>query len=185
MRVLVLLALAACAGTPPQPAQRPNGCANYDDRPAGSAADYVAPTIPGFTISAPLTCANDHGTYIRIERTKGARKLGTGRGASGGFSEGCTKPPAAGEDCPVLDWGVPMMEAREALEAQHILVNGIGGGPCADTSGDYAAWNMSIGVASWTQAATALQAVANAMDRYDVEGYMGVAVKGIPCATPL
>jgi hypothetical protein len=85
----------------------------------------------------------------------------------------------------VLDWGVPMMEAREALEAQHILVNGIGGGPCADTSGDYAAWNMSIGVASWTQAATALQAVADAMDRYDVEGYMGVAVKGIPCATPL
>jgi hypothetical protein len=185
MRAVLLVTLVSCAAAP-QPTPRSNhGCANYDDRPAGSAADYVPPTLPGFIVSAPRTCKNDHGTYIRIERTKGARKLGTARGPSGGFSEGCTKPPAEGEECPVLNWGVPMTAAREALEAQHIMVNGIGGGPCADTGGDYAAWNISIGVVSWTQAAAALQAVADAMDRYDVEGYMGVAVKGIPCATLL
>ena len=184
-RAVILFAFAACAGAPPQPAPRSNGCANYDDRPAGSAADYVPPTLAGFKISPPVTCTGDHGSYIRIERTSGARKLGTGRGSGGGFSEGCTKPPASGEECPVLNWGVPMMAAKDALESKGISVNGIGGGPCADIAGDYAAWNMSIGVVSWTQAAAALQTVADAMDHYDVEGYMGVAVKGIPCATPL
>lgn len=186
MRAPLLLALAACGGAPtPQPASlapRSGSCANYDDRPKGTQDDYVPPTLAGFTIAAPVTCEGDHGAYIRIERSSGARKLGIGRAQGGGFAEGCTSEPKSDDDCPVLNWGVPMMAANQALAARGIMVNGIGGGPCADIQGDYAAWNMSIGVTSWAQAATALQVVADEMNRYDVAGYLGVAVKGVQCA---
>lgn len=43
---------------------------------------------------------------------------------------------------------------------------------------------MSIGVTSWTKAATAVRRVADQMKRYDVAGYLGVSVRGNPCVKP-
>lgn len=132
-------------------------------------------------VSTPLTCDDEHGAYIRVARTSGARRLGIARLESGAFSEGCLEPPAPDEDCRVLNFSVPMIAAEEALELQGVAVKGHGPGPCADIQGPFAAWNMSIRVTSWTEAATAVRLVADEMKRYDVAGYLGVSVKGDPC----
>ena len=76
------------------------------------------------------------------------------------------------------------MAAEQALERQGITVKGHGAGPCADIRGAFAAWNMSIRVTSWTEAATAVRLVADQMKRYDVAGYLGVSVRGNPCVVP-
>lgn len=176
----MIAALLAACGSAAQPAPRGNGCVNLDDRPFGSAADYTPPVIAGFKISAPVTC--EHGAYIRIERAAGARRLGTARSEAGGFDEGCREAPATDGDCPVLNYTVPLMAAVAAIRARGLDVNGIGGGPCADLAGDYSTWNISVGVTSWTNVATAVTLVAAELDRYDVAGYVGVAVHGESCA---
>ena len=183
MRLVVVL-IVACGGTRAPPARSTDSCAGHDDRPKGSPSDYVPPELPGFVIASPVTCEHERGAYIRIQRTTGARKLGIARQSSGGFGEGCMEPPASSDDCPILNWGVPVMAAEKAMRARGLMVNGIGAGPCADIYGDFAAWNMSIGVTAWSEAATVLQLVAAEMDRYDVAGYLGVAVRGISCAVP-
>lgn len=78
---------------------RNEGCGNGSQ---GRPGDYTAPTLPGFTISAPLTCDREDGAYIRIERTSGARKFGIDPIAGDGFLEGWRTPPACLEDCPLL-----------------------------------------------------------------------------------
>ena len=182
--VIALLTVAACGGSSPPPpwmssARRDSGAC--DDRPKGSPADYTPPTLPGFTISAPVTCDGDNGAYIRIERTSGARKLGIAKQESGAFGEGCMEPPAPNEHCRILNFSVPMIAAEEALRLQGINERGHGEGPCANIQGDFAAWNMALRVTSWTEAATAVRVVAEQMKRYDVAGYLGVSVKGNPC----
>jgi hypothetical protein len=188
MWVIALLTVTACGGSSPKPtpmpptlSSGPRDSAPCDDRPKGSPADYEPPTLPGFTISAPVTCDREHGAYIRIERKSGARKLGIAKAENGGFSEGCMEPPAPGEDCRVLNFSVPLIAAEEALALRGITTMGHGEGPCADIQGAFAAWNMSLRVASWTEAATALRQVADEMKRYDVTGYVGVSVMGNPC----
>jgi hypothetical protein len=94
------------------------------------------------------------------------------------------EPPKSAEECAVLNWEVPSLAAQEALEQQGITTKGHGVGPCGDIEGAFAAWNMSIRVTSWTDAATALRLVAAQMERYDVAGYLGVSVRGNPCVVP-
>lgn len=183
-RVVVIAVLAACGPAPAPQLTSPaahghDRCASYDGRPQGTAADYVPPKLEGFTIAPPLMCERE--ANIRVERTSGTRRLGIAGAGRHRFGAGCIKPPASAEECPILNWGVPLMAAAQALRSRGILLNGIGAGPCADIQGDFAAWNMSIGVTSWAEAATAVRLVADEMNRYDVAGYLGVAVRGIPC----
>lgn len=149
--------------------------------PDGTPADYIPPELPGFTISAPVTCEGEQGAYIRIERTSGSRKIGIARGASGGFDEGCLKPPASAKDCPILNWEVPTLAAEQVLESQAIATRGHGAGPCADLEGPFAAWNASILLTSWSDAAMVLRLLADQMKKYDVAGYLGVSVVRKPC----
>ena len=158
---------------------RNEGCGNGSQ---GRPGDYTAPTLPGFTISAPLTCDREHGAYIRIERTSGARKFGIDPIAGDGFLEGWRTPPACLEDCPLLNWELPTFAAEEVLARRGIRLKGHGTGPCGDIEGDFAAWNASLLVTSWADAATALRVLAEQMKHYDVAGYLGVSVSPMPCS---
>ncbi|MBL0217248.1 MAG: hypothetical protein IPQ07_25645 [Myxococcales bacterium] len=158
------------------------------DHPLGTEAVYTAPAdLPGFVIAAPQHCARDE-AYIRIERAAGSRKLGTGRGKGGGFDEGCMTLPADPADpaqCPVINAGAVMTAAHYELEKRHLVAPGVGLGPCGDLNGDYAAWHMAVGVHDWNDTATAIRIVTELFERYDVAGFVGVAVRGIPCAIAL
>jgi hypothetical protein len=185
---------ASCAGAPPPPAPAPAPapvaplCEHWNDMPDDIGSDYAAPVIEGFAISPPVACPErpgpEHGSYIRIERTRGKRTLGTAKLPGGGFGGGCDKLPASADDCPVASWGPVLVSALNTMRDRGLEINGLGGGPCADVQGDYAAWNMSVGVTSWKQAAAAVTIVAAVLDRYDLAGYVGVAVKGVTCADP-
>lgn len=93
--------------------------------------------------------------------------------------------PATAADCPVINVVVPGKEVHDALEREGFPSGGPGLGPCGDIQGEYAAWNMSITVLSWQQAEHAVRLVAAALDRYDIAGPIGVAVKGATCAVLL
>jgi hypothetical protein len=181
MRMLALTALVAgCGGSPTHPA-RPDACPS--DHPLGSIADYAPPALPGFVIAKPQLCARDE-AYIKIERAAGARRLGIARSSSGGFSEGCMTLPADPADpteCPVISASAILTAAHHELDRRKLGANGTGLGPCGDANGDYAAWNMAAGVIDWKNAEMAVRIVAELLDRYDVSGYVGVAVVGIVC----
>jgi hypothetical protein len=137
-------------------------------------------------VAAPKIC--EHGeAYLRIERTVGSRRLGTGRERGGGFRDGCTTLPADPKDgsCPVIDAGTILLAAAAELGRRNIQIVGQGLGPCGVVQGDYDAWNMSIGVNAWSEAEPAVRIVAELLERYDLAGYTGVAVRGIPCGIPL
>jgi len=179
---LGLVLFAACGNqVAPVETTRPHGECS-DEHPRGSATDYVPPELAGFTIAPPVSC--DEGAYVRITRASGARRLGIAGGGGKGFTEGCTTRPASASDCPVLNWSVPLAAAEEDLRNHGIELIGLGGGPCANTQGDFAAWNMSIDVRAWGDVAPALRLVAEEMDRYDVAGYLGVGVRGLRCVVP-
>ncbi len=191
MRQLIVL-LTACKLADPAPVASPgylapkqrDGSADQCSRlpPTGTPADYVAPSISGFVIHAPAMCVDE--AYVRVERTHGSRTLGTGRAANGGFSEGCTTLPANPGDpaaCPVVNALALMQAALPTLRERSIGATGPGGGVCADTSGDYDAWNMSLSVLSWKQVEPVIRELTVLMDRYDTRGAVGVSVAGIPC----
>ncbi|MDB4960487.1 MAG: hypothetical protein JWP01_486 [Myxococcales bacterium] len=142
--------------------------------------------LVGITVAAPLLCERGE-AYLRVERAVGSRKLGTGREGSGGFREGCTRLPADPKDgsCPVIDAGTLLTAATAELRKRNIEIVGQGLGPCGEIKGDYAAWNMSIGVHAWSEAEPAVRVVAELLERYDLAGYTGVAVRGIQCAVLL
>ncbi len=71
------------------------------------------------------------------------------------------------------------------LESQGITLVGLGLGPCGDSTGDYDAWNMSVAILDWRQATTAVGAAVAILERYDLWGHVGVAVKGIACGIAL
>ena len=194
MRAGVVLAILGGCGSTPPPAQTPpqpqpssrsstapdERCRQADPAPAGTPEDYAAPALAGFVIAPPRACERGR-AYIRVERLAGARRLGTARDRGGGFAEGCTKKPAGAADCPVINVGVPGHEVYDELVRQGITAGGPGLGPCGDINGDYAAWNMSITVESWHHAELAVRLIAAALDRYDIAGTLGVAVKGPTC----
>lgn len=191
MRQLIsIVALAACGSAPP-PSTRPiaseQGASCPAERPTGAPTDYTAPTdIAGVSIAAPEACERDS-AYIRIERTTGARRIGTARGHGGGFDEGCqTLPdPADATACPVINFGAVLMEASKRLNARGITADSTGLGPCGDASGDYDAWNMAFRVHDWKHAEAAVRELSEVLERYDLRGHAGVGVAGIMCAVLL
>lgn len=150
----------------------------------GTPADFTPPALgEGFVVSAPQVCPHDE-AYIRIERTIGARQIGKARNRGGGFDEGCMKLPADAAECPVVNAAPLFAAAGAKLQAANVKgAGGSGLGPCGDIQGDYDAWNFSVGVVSWRDAATAVGAVAEQLAAHDVRGYLGVAIRAIPCAT--
>jgi hypothetical protein len=193
LRLVPLALVSACAtpssSTHPVPPTRSAESAECPtERPRGEPADYAAPTdLPDITVAEPAAC-NRGQAYIRVERIAGARRLGTARIDDGGFREGCMAlpaDPAEPTDCPVINVNAVLQEAYRELAAQHIDVNGLGMGPCGSSQGDYAAWDLSIGVGKWADAEAAVRAVAGVLARYDLAGYTGVAVRGTPCGVPL
>lgn len=97
-------------------------------------------------------------------------------------------PPADPRDasqCPVLNPGAVAAVVVAKLGERAIPAGGPGLGPCGDSASDYAGWNMSVSVTSWAQAEVAVRVLGEALATYDVAGYIGVSVQGIPCAEPL
>ncbi|CAN5694698.1 hypothetical protein BH11MYX3_BH11MYX3_20320 [soil metagenome] len=185
---MVLLIGCSSGGTRPvaQPANDETSCPSA--MPLGSLADYRPPTdLPNTSISTPQQCAGSE-AYIRVERSAGARKLGTGRGKGGGFDEGCQTLPADPGDatqCPVINAGAILMAAHAELEKRSIVSVGVGLGPCGDVQADYDGWNMAAGVHDWKDAEQLVRIVAELLERYDAVGHVGVAVRGIHCVAPL
>lgn len=199
MRSLWVIALAACSSpTPPRApyapptypesrnaAQLREKCDDDDETPVGSPSEYTTPVIPGFTIAEPVTCKGER-AYIRIERPHGKRRLGTGVPKPGmGFREGCMQRPVRlddATDCPVLNFAVPAGEVREQLRSRGANAGGPGLGACGDIrTRDYVGWNVSISVMAWSDVQDAVQLMAEALDRYDVAGYIGISVVGPIC----
>jgi hypothetical protein len=152
----------------------------------GTQADYTAPAPPDISLRPPQLCPRDE-AYIRVERHVGTRRLGTARLAGGGFAEGCMKLPDDPRDetqCPVLNPAPLLAAAGARLQAAQVKgAGGSGLGPCGDIHGDYDAWNFSVGVVAWRDAAAAIDTVAGLLAEYDVRGHVGVAIRAIPCAT--
>ncbi len=189
-QLIAILALAACGSAPPPsatPISSGQGEACPTERPTGAPTDYAAPTdLTGVTIAAPQSCELDS-AYIRVERTDGARRIGTGRNANGGFDEGCaTLPdPADASACPVINGGAVLMEASRLLNARGIQADSTGLGPCGDAGGDYDAWNMAFRVHDWKHAEAAVRQLSELLVTYDLRGHVGVGVAGIMCASLL
>jgi hypothetical protein len=179
-----ILALAACAATEPRgtatatPAGGAGAC--KDQPPVGDPSQLTLISVPGFSIAAPLTCAA--GSYIRIERLAGTRKLGTAQVQDGSFREGCLDlaNPAA---CSTINFEALFGQAMTELQHEGITTAGNGAGPCASNlDGGYAGWNMAIGVHDWRDADRLVAKLTELMDRYDVAGYLGASIYTIPCA---
>lgn len=170
---------------PPYAAQMRDKCARHDETPVGTPDEYTTPVLAGFAIAEPITCKGKR-AYIRVERLHGGRRLGTRVPRPHmGFREGCMEKPARIDDttdCPVLNFAVPAGEVREELRRRGANSGGPGLGPCGDVHSDeYSAWNMSVSVMSWSDAEAAVQLMAQALDRYDVAGYVGISVVGPTC----
>jgi hypothetical protein len=180
--------VAGCGASPPRrvdvplSAEPPRPCPSRI--PLGDPADYAPPPPVAALAVAPLQRC-DAGAYVRVERTIGARRVGTARRHDGGFAEGCASLPADPRDPtqgPVLNPGAILGAVAADLRAAHVEVTRGGGlGPCGDSRGDYAAWNFAVAVRSWADLATAQRALADVLERYDVRGFLGVGVAGVAC----
>jgi hypothetical protein len=172
-----LVLIAACGGVPNSPQ---TSCQAIP--PIGDPSQFTMRTLPGFRIADPLMC---HGTdaYIRIERLAGSRELGIARIQGGGFGEGCTDP-AKFATCAKLNVGAVLSLVQANLAAEHVEAWGNGAGPCArDLSAGYDGWNFAIGVHDWKDLDRLVVKMTEVFDRYDIKGYVGVAVYSIVCAS--
>jgi len=179
MKYVLVGALATgCAGSPePMAADFSPPC--KDEAPRGNPDDYKRAERSGFEISKPMPCAAGE-AYIRIEHTIGRRTIGMARGKR----DGCLKlprDPADATECPVIHPQAILVEASAQLARLRIETKGVGLGPCGDIDGDYAALNLSAGVASWKDAATLEQIITDLLARYDIDGYVGASVRGHAC----
>lgn len=184
--LIVTLAIGCGASSSSSPGGSSAGCPS--GHPSGAPSDYHAVgDLEGITVSAPMMCSKGE-AYLRITRRHGGRRLGTAMRDGGGFNEGCMTLPADPKDftqCPVVNPAAIFDAGAKELEAKQIQPVGEGLGPCGDPNGDYDAWHMALGVHSWAQAEVAVRIVAGVMTTYDVNGFTGVAVRGIGCAIPL
>jgi len=187
-RLLVLVLVIGCGNPAPVASPRAEPGPTCKSRePLGTIDDFVRPERSGFEVAKPRSCGKGEG-YIRIERTIGTRSLGTGQGTGGGFDQGCTSLPADPSDqaaCPVINPAAILMAAYTELEHRHIEVNGVGLGPCGDVNGPYATWNMAAMVTDWKHATTLVLVISDLLERYDVAGFVGAGVRGVPCVIPL
>jgi hypothetical protein len=126
--------------------------------------------LPGFAIAAPAACSNDQ-AYIRIERLAGTRELGTAS------REGCMES-ARFATCSKLNIGAVLELVRTELVREHFTRPSLGATPCG---GDPDAWRATIDVHDWNNVDRLITKVAEVFDRYDLKGYVGVAVSGTPC----
>jgi len=185
-RVLILAAAACATAQAPSesPAKRGYEAGSCKAQPpVGNPSQFTLRTRPGFTIAEPMTC--QRGSYIRIERASGARKLGIERVKGGGFGAGCTDlTKLAG--CTSINVGAFLAQVDAELKSEGIDAAGQGAGPCApDLDGDYSGWNMATGVHDWKDVDRLVAKIAELMDRYDLSGYVGASVYAIPCAFAL
>jgi len=177
-RFLLLGIFACSAPRPPARAATESSCRAQP--PLGDPSQSTLRSAAGFTISPPQSCPD--GSYIRIERATGTRRLGTARVGEGGFAEGCMDlaDPAACKD--VINPAALLRQAGLELQSEHIETAGLGAGPCAsDMNGDYSTWNFATGVHDWKNADRLIAKITELMDRYDVRGYVGASVYTIPC----
>lgn len=162
------------------------GCEGHDPTPGGDISDYPladGATIRGSVVGKPILCELES-AYIRIERPAGARRLGTARSDQGGFDEGCMELPADAQDvsqCAVINSLAILRIAFNRLHAQGLKPNGVGVGPCGNLKGTYDGTNMSVGVTHWRNADDAVNIVAGLLEEYDLQGVVGVAVRGVGC----
>lgn len=180
MRHLIVL-VAACGGVPERRvAARPEprvACAPQP--PLGTPDLFTRRQRPGFAISEPQTCAR--GSYIRIERLAGSRKLATERLPNGGFGVGCMDLTTC---TGAVNVGAFLQQVGVELHREHVEAAGTGAGPCApDLNAGYDGWNFATGVHDWKDADALVGKIAELMDRYDLAGYVGASIYALPCFT--
>jgi hypothetical protein len=184
-RVLVVM-IAACAADQPPRAEPPRRAAPQApehecvvEPPIGDPSQLTLRSVPGFTIAEPVTCKQ--GSYIRIERLSGARRLGVAEVPHRGFSEGCSEVSKFAT-CSTINVGALLLEAATELRREGIPAAGDGAGPCApDLDAGYDGWNFATGVHDWKHVDRVVAKITELMNRYDLAGYVGVAVRPTPC----
>jgi hypothetical protein len=157
-----------------------------DERPVGTSKQFRVPAnLPaGVEIHSPLDC--EFGSaYIRVKRLKGDRKLDIDH-QKGALHTGCHELPKNANDlslCPIVNSFALLHKVYEQLRRAGITTVGTGLGPCGRIGDDYHAWNLSVAVLRWEDAARAVRLLAELMTKYDISGYLGVAVSGYGCGT--
>ena len=182
MRYALVVTIAACGGVPnlpetePQPAPRARAPAQQPESsckrqpPIGDASLQTVHDLPGFAIAAPETC-RDNEAYIRIERLAGSRQLATAS------REGCIEP-AKFTTCSKLNVGAVLELVRTELVNEHFDRPNLGTTPCGGNPDD---WKFTIGVHDWKNVDRLIAKIGEVFDRYDLKGFVGVAVAGTPC----
>lgn len=185
--LLFVSALALIAGCDPLSAPSQDDCEHHDDAAQGTPEQYplnAGGPLGSTVVSAPLMCEKRQG-YIHVERAEGTRKVGE-IAKPGVSTVGCVDLPVnAVQDptvCPLIAPTAIYHHAVKLLQAQGILVNGVGKGPCAETHPTPI--RSAIGVVRWQDAEQAVMLVAKILVDYDLQGGVGVAVRGIGCDSP-
>jgi hypothetical protein len=167
--IAAIVMLAACSSSAPRAvtsrtAEMNAPCASLV--PAGTRAELTTAvhSTTGPDIDEPITCSREPGAYIRIHG-HGTRPIGFAP------PNGCHE---AG--CVIADELGTALSTR--LRTRGIEVFGVGAGVCADTSGDYEAWNMSARIGAWKSADEAVAIVDDELRARDLRGDFGISVQG-------